>query len=212
MIAPVNPPRSLKPAIFLDRDDTLIANHAIRNRMEHPGYLYRPDLVELLPKAGEGSARFRDAGFLLVVVTNQSSVARGWCTVADVEHTHARLRELLVPYQVTLAGIYTALHSPDATLPALATDHPWRKPGGAMLTAAASDLAIDLSRSWLIGDAQRDLDAAAAAGISPSRVLIVGDHAFPSQPARPGTFAARVTDLDAAASYVLSAAAPVFQS
>lgn len=192
---------ALRPAVFLDRDDTVIANLAIGDRMAHPGYLYEASLVELLPGAAEGCAMLACAGFALVVVTNQSSVARGWCAVEDVERTNLRVRELLARRGVVLAGVYTSLHSPDGVVGvggAYASDHAWRKPRGGMIRAAAQDLGLDLGRSWLVGDAQRDVDAALDAGMKAERALVVGEREV-----RAGTYRARVSDLVGAARVIL---------
>lgn len=191
-------PRSTPAAIFLDRDDTLIANHAIATRMPHPGYLYQPELVELLPGAAEACLRLSHAGFALVVVTNQSSLARGWCSIQHIDATNLRTRELLRRQGVELDGFYTSLHSPDGVVPAYACDHPWRKPRGGMLRAAALDLGLDLTRSWMIGDAQRDVDAGLDAGLPIERTIVVG-----AQPSLT-RFGARVPDLPRAADFVLA--------
>lgn len=161
--------------MFLDRDDTVIANRALGPRMAHPGYLYEPALVELLPGAAEGCRLLKRAGFLLVIVTNQSSVARGYCGEAAIHATNARLGALLRRGAgVEIDGCYTCLHSPDGHVAPWNTDHPWRKPRGGMLRQAAADLGIDLGRSWMVGDAERDVLAALDAGIARERTIVVG--------------------------------------
>lgn len=167
----------MTPAVFLDRDDTLIANHALGSLLPHPGYLYDPALVKLLPGVPDACRELHSAGFMLVMVTNQSAPARGMCRIEDVERTNQRVRDLLASAGVPLAGVYTSTYTPDATFPAFASDHPWRKPRGGMLRAAASDLMLDISRSWMIGDARRDIEAAVDAGIALQRTIIVGTHA-----------------------------------
>lgn len=165
----------MRSAVFLDRDDTLIANAGIAARMPHAGYLYDPALVELLPGVGEACQRLKSAGYALVVVTNQSSVARGYCDVDAVEATNRRVREVLRESAgVELDGVYTCLFSPDGTVAPYNVDHPWRKPRGGMLRWASDDLRLDLSRSWMIGDAQRDIDAGLDAGLDLERTLLVG--------------------------------------
>lgn len=169
-------PGSQRAAVFLDRDDTLIANSAIGARMAHPGYLYQAELVELLAGAAEGCVQLARAGYALVVVTNQSAVARGWCRVKDVDRTNLRVRELVRRAGVELAGVYTSLHSPEGAIAGYACEHAWRKPGGGMITAAAADLGLDLGRSWMIGDAERDVQAAVAGGIAVERTIVVGER------------------------------------
>lgn len=163
----------MRPAVFLDRDDTLIANASVTAHTPHPGDLVDPALVQLLPGVAEGLALLQRAGFLLVVITNQGCVARGVCTVERVHACNNRFRELLAP--VTLDAIYVCPYHPRGTVPPYNVEHPWRKPSPGMILAARDDLDIDLSRSWMIGDAQRDLDAAITAGIAREQAVLVGE-------------------------------------
>lgn len=168
----------MRPAVFLDRDDTLIANASVTAHTAHPGDLVDPELVQLLPGVAEGLSLLQRAGFLLVVITNQGCVARGVCTVERVHACNNRLRELLAAAKpplapVTLDAIYVCPYHPRGTVPPYNVEHPWRKPAPGMLLAARDDLDIDLARSWMIGDAQRDLDAATAAGIAKERAVMV---------------------------------------
>ncbi len=156
----------MRPAVFLDRDDTLIYNRTPTADTPFPGDLFDPTLVKLLPGVPEGLCLLRDAGFLLVVVTNQGGVARGRCTLAQVSACNERLRRLVrAASGVELAGIYVCPYHPTGTTEPWNIEHPWRKPGPGMFLAAASDLGLDLARSWLIGDKDRDLEAAIAAGV-----------------------------------------------
>ena len=168
----------MRKAVFLDRDNTLNENDSIRERMRHPGYLHEVELVALMPGAAEGCARLKRAGYALVIVTNQSSVARGWCTVEQVEAVNERVRALLrAEGGVDVDGVYTALHCP----PPEGVVAPWnvesdrRKPGPGMILAAAREMGLDLTKSWMIGDAQRDVDAAVSAGIALERTVVVGE-------------------------------------
>jgi D-glycero-D-manno-heptose 1,7-bisphosphate phosphatase len=167
----------MRPAVFLDRDDTLIENRAITARSAWPGDLFDPALVRLLPGVAEGCRRLRQAGYALVVVSNQGGVARGACTVAQVEATNTRLRELLRAEGVELDGIYYCPHHPAGSVAPFNIEHAWRKPSPGMLLAAATDLGLDLSLSWMIGDSPRDSEAAVAAGIPRERALRVGTDA-----------------------------------
>ena len=83
----------MRAAVFLDRDDTLIVNRAITAGTGTPGSLFDPAMVRLMPGAGAACARLKAAGFVLVVVTNQGCVARGECTVGQVEATNRRMGE-----------------------------------------------------------------------------------------------------------------------
>lgn len=166
----------MRSAVFLDRDDTLIVNRAVTAGTAHPGSLYDPALVRLTEGAAGACARLAAAGYALVVVTNQGCVARGECSVDDVERTNARVRELVRREAgVELAGVYACYYHPKGTVRPWCVEHPWRKPGPGMLLHAATELGLDLSRSWSIGDAERDVEAALAAGIALERTVVVGD-------------------------------------
>ncbi len=162
-----------KPAIFLDRDDTIIANRDATAHTAHPGDLLDPAMVKLLPRAGEAMKMLAGTGLPLVVVTNQGGIAQGIATHALVEAVNDRLREILTGIGVRVAAVY---YSPNRELkggPAgvYNAPHAWRKPNPGMLVAAAEELDIDLSRSWMVGDAQRDIEAGIRAGLDPKRCL-----------------------------------------
>lgn len=170
-------PPILHPAVFLDRDDTLIANRAVTAATPHPGDLCSPALVSLLPTVARGLFLLKAAGFRLVVVSNQGCVARGVCSIPDVNACNDRLRELLLhEANVVLDAIYFCPHHPAGSVSPYNVEHPWRKPSPGMILAAAADLSLDLSRSWMIGDAPRDIDSAARAGIHPARCLLLSDQ------------------------------------
>jgi D-glycero-D-manno-heptose 1,7-bisphosphate phosphatase len=164
----------MRPAVFLDRDDTLMEANSLPAPPPPaaPGDVIDPALVRLLPGAREACAALKRAGFALVVVSNQGSVARGGATTAQVDRVNARLASLLGD-SVIDAFYYCPFH-PRGNVPAFTMEHPWRKPSPGMILAAAEDLSLDLARSWLVGDAERDIQAGIAAGIDPSRCLRVG--------------------------------------
>jgi len=142
-------PRRNGPALFLDRDGTLI---------EDPGYLSDPCDVRVLDGVPEALRRFAEAGHALVVVTNQSGIGRGLYGWGDYEAVAARLRDLLGGEGISLDAEYACGHAPDARCD-------WRKPAPGMILAAAERLALDLGRSLLAGDKRLDIEAAAAAGL-----------------------------------------------
>jgi D-glycero-D-manno-heptose 1,7-bisphosphate phosphatase len=145
-------------AVFLDRDGTLI---------EDRHYLGDPDGVELLPNAVEGLRLMRQVGAALVVVTNQSGVARGYFDQSAVHAVNARVTELLAADGVELAGIYVCPHGP--------TDGcDCRKPAPGLLLRAADELGLELASSYLVGDSERDVEAAKRAGATP---LLLGSDA-----------------------------------
>jgi D-glycero-D-manno-heptose 1,7-bisphosphate phosphatase len=165
----------MRPAVFLDRDDTLIEARSlpVPPPPAAAGDVFDPALVRLLPGVAEACGRLRGAGFVLIVVSNQGSVARGAASLTDVECTNGRVRELIP----TLSAFYFCPFHPQGRVPELAREHPWRKPGPGMMQAAGAELGLDLARSWLVGDAQRDIEAGTAAGLSPGRCLLVGPGA-----------------------------------
>ena len=176
-------------AVFLDRDGTLV---------EEVPYLHRPEQVALLPGAAAAMRALADAGFALVVVTNQAGVARGHYGEAAVAATHRRLAELLAAEDVALDGIWYCPHHPEGQVPAYARACPGRKPRPGMLHAAAAALALDLGRSWLIGNHPDDAAAAQAAGATPLFVT-TGDGAARPAPAAVPAY----PDLPAAAAAIL---------
>jgi D,D-heptose 1,7-bisphosphate phosphatase len=146
-----------RPAVFFDRDNTLIAND---------GYLGDPRGVVLIEGAADAIARARQLGYATVVFTNQSGVARGMFTEEKVHAVNARLDELLLDHNraaVIDRHEYCPYH-PEAVIEAYRKDSDLRKPKPGMILQAAQRLALDLSRSWVIGDAPRDIQAGNAAG------------------------------------------------
>ena len=165
----------MRAAVFLDRDDTLIVNRAITARTAHPGSLYDPELVRLMPGAATACRALKGAGYALVVVTNQGAVARGQCTIAQVEQTNTRMCEIVrAETGVDLDAVYYCPYHPKGTVAPWNTEHPERKPAPGMLLRAMRELEIDAARSWMIGDAERDIQAAIAAGIAVERTIVVG--------------------------------------
>ncbi len=146
-----------RPAVFFDRDNTLIANS---------GYLGEPSGVVLIDGAADAVARARRLGFAIVIVSNQSGVARGLFNEEAVQAVNARLDQVLGeanPAAVIDRHEFCPFH-PEAVVDRYRQDSDHRKPKPGMILRAARQLALDLHRSWLIGDTARDIDAGAAAG------------------------------------------------
>lgn len=167
----------MRAAVFLDRDDTLIENAALPwAEIGTPrGDLCDPHYVRLLPGVLEACTTLAQAGFALVVVSNQGLVARGVGTLADVEKTNQRVASLLESNgKPLIERFYVCPYHPNGRVEPFAREHPWRKPSPGMILAARDDLGLDLARSWMVGDAIRDVEAGRAAGIAPDRCLRVG--------------------------------------
>jgi histidinol-phosphate phosphatase family protein len=186
---------SLQPAVFLDKDGTLVRDVP---------YNVDPRLIELAPGAGKGLLRLAESGFSLVVVSNQSGVARGLFEEKALDAVEARLRQLLEEIPVELAGFYYCPHHPEGTVDEYRTACTCRKPAPGMLLQAARDLALDLSRSWLIGDILDDIEAGRSAGCR--TVLVDAGHEteWLSGPSRIPHYIA--TDLADAAGFIARAA------
>lgn len=145
----------MTPAVLIDRDGTLI---------EEVSYLSHPDQVRLFPGAAAALSRIQSAGFRVAVVTNQSAVARGMIDESRLAEIHREMEAQLAHEGVTLDGIFTCPHLPDASVERYRLDCNCRKPRPGLLLEAARTLDLDLSRSWMIGDRIRDLEAGRAAG------------------------------------------------
>jgi D-glycero-D-manno-heptose 1,7-bisphosphate phosphatase len=142
-------------AVFLDRDGTV---------MDDPGYLADPAGVKLLPGVDLAIKSLRQAGYKIVVVTNQSGVARGLLSEETLEKIHAELRRKLAEKGAMLDAIYYCPFHPEGSVPQYTKDSDLRKPSPGMLYKAAEELDLDVRASWMIGDAGRDMAAGRAAG------------------------------------------------
>ncbi len=145
----------LRPAVFLDRDGTLNVE---------VDYLHRVEDVALVPGSAEAIAELNRRGIPVVVVTNQSGIGQGRFGWEAFEAVTVRLAELLAAHGARLDATYVAPHSPKGRDAYHHPDHPDRKPNPGMLHRAAREHRLDLSRSWMIGDKDIDLEAGRAAG------------------------------------------------
>ena len=142
-------------AIFLDRDDTLI---------EDPGYINKPNQVKLLDGVPEALIELRAMGYMLIVVSNQSAVARGMVSEKTLSEIHDRLSQLLNEKGAYLDRIYYCPYHPDGVVPKYCKESDWRKPNPGMMLAAADEMDIDLTESWCIGNSDSDIEAGLRAG------------------------------------------------
>jgi D-glycero-D-manno-heptose 1,7-bisphosphate phosphatase len=163
-----------RPAVFFDRDNTLLACDE---------YLGDPDKVVPIPGAAEAVARARRMGYATVVISNQSGVARGDFGEDAVRAVNARMDELLRrenPDAIVDRHEFCPYH-PDASIERYRrANSPLRKPAPGMLYSAAEAMDLDLKRSWLVGDAPRDIEAGHAAGC---RTILFTDPSLKSSPA-----------------------------
>lgn len=160
-------------AIFLDRDDTLI---------EDLGYINHPDQVKLLNGVAEALIEFGAMGYKLIVVSNQSGIARGIVSEKALGEIHNRLKQLLAERGAQLDRIYYCPYHPDAVIARYRKESNWRKPNPGMLLAAADEMDIDLSWSWMIGNSSRDIEAGLQAGCK----TILTNHASHYKQHKPG--------------------------
>lgn len=150
-------PALLRPALFLDRDGVL---------NEDRGYVYRWEDFHWIAGARETVAAFNAAGWLVIVVTNQSGVGRGYYTEDAMHALHARMAEDLAAAGAHIDAFYHAPQHPEALTDAYRhPDPPLRKPNPGMILQALQDWPIDRETSLMIGDKPSDLEAALRAGV-----------------------------------------------
>ena len=170
-------------ALFLDRDGTLA---------EPRHYPRLPEELVIYEGIGDRLRQLQAAGFRLVVVTNQSGLARGYFDGPALDQMHAHLTSELNQFGVRLDGIYHCPHHPDGVVPELAYRCECRKPQPGMVLRAAAELDIDPRRSWLIGDILDDVEAGNRVGC---RTVLVDLHteSSPTDPIRRPDYIARDT-------------------
>jgi D-glycero-D-manno-heptose 1,7-bisphosphate phosphatase len=144
-----------RKAVFLDKDGTLVENRPFNGIAES---------FVLLPGTMEGLQMLHQAGYLLVVVTNQGGVAQGSITEGNLADIEVALRIRLASANIPLAGFYYCPHHPEGLIPRYSIHCSCRKPQSGLLHQAARELRIDLARSWMIGDILHDVEAGRSAG------------------------------------------------
>ena len=181
--------RSRRPAVFLDRDGTLIVE---RN------YLADPAGIEIVPGAIDALAELQKAGFLLVIVTNQSGIARGLYSEDDFRAVQNALEATLSEKGVCIDATYHCPHHPEFSGPCEC-----RKPGPGMYRSAEHDLGADLAASFYVGDRVKDVEPAAAFG-GTGILVLTGYGVSERNAVPPGTRI--VADVAAAAAEILRSA------
>jgi D-glycero-D-manno-heptose 1,7-bisphosphate phosphatase len=145
----------LRPAVFFDRDGTLI---------EESGYIDRLERVRIFSHAAEALVVLKQAGYALVMITNQSGIAQGMVDVPTVERIHAHIEAHFAAAGAPIDRTYYCPHHPKGIIEAWRGECECRKPLPGMAHAAARDLGLDLTRSYVIGDRWRDVAVANAVG------------------------------------------------
>jgi D-glycero-D-manno-heptose 1,7-bisphosphate phosphatase len=182
----------MERAVFLDKDGTLI---------EDVPYNVDPELIRLMPRAGEALAALRAAGYKLIVVSNQSGVARGRFPEWALDAVKDRLAALLARHDVSFDGFYYCPHHPAGVVPEYAIECGCRKPAPGMVLAAAAEHGIDLAQSWLVGDILNDVEAGRRAGCRTILLDNGNETEWEMNELRAPDFV--VTDLQAAADRIL---------
>ncbi len=185
-------PDSQRRAVFLDRDGTIV---------EDPGYLHKPEQVRVLATAADGIRRLNRAGYLVVVVTNQSGIARGLYSVADYRAVEKRLGDVLAEDRARIDASYFCPHHPQAPEPCAC-----RKPRTKLFLDAQAALGIDFTRSWWVGDRLSDVQPARALGGKTILVATGQGNLHQGQARALGVTV--VADLGSAASEILRVTTP----
>ncbi|MBI1325391.1 D-glycero-beta-D-manno-heptose 1,7-bisphosphate 7-phosphatase [bacterium] len=176
-----------KPAIFLDRDGTLI---------EERHYLSEPAQVSIFPGAIEALSQLSQAGYALVIVTNQSGIGRGLFTEDQLAIVHRHLEKSLADGGVSLDGIYHCPHAPDQACEC-------RKPLPGLVRRACDDLGLDPARSWVIGDKPADVALGMNVGARPILVLTGYGESSRTAPEVAAASAHIAEDLPSATRFIL---------
>lgn len=171
----------MRKVAFLDRDGVINIDHA---------YVSRKEDFELVNGVLEAAARLSDAGYALVIVTNQSGIGRGYYTVQDFEALNIYMCRLFEKAGAPIAGIYFCPHHPEKAIGPYKTICTCRKPAPGMILRAAEELSIDLTQSILFGDKESDMLAAKNAGI-PRRILLGKDGLQKPEPSASCTAVSR---------------------
>jgi D-glycero-D-manno-heptose 1,7-bisphosphate phosphatase len=149
-------------ALFLDRDGVVVADTR---------YLGRPEDLRMMEGAASAIARCNDLNIPVVLVTNQSGIARGFYDWDGFRAVQAALSASLAAAGARLDAVLACAYHAEGAAPLRSANHPWRKPNPGMIITAADHMGLDLSRSWIIGDSVSDITAGATAGLAGGTLL-----------------------------------------
>lgn len=180
------------PAIFIDRDGTINAGTT---------RVICPEQLIVLPEAISAIKQLNEAGFLVIVITNQSGIARGLVTAETLAMINQKLTDVLSQGGAKIDALYFCPHHPDYDL-----DCDCRKPKTGLIEQACRDFNIDLKNSWLIGDTTGDMETARRAGLQ--SILVKTGYGGEDQ-SYPGSINYIAKDIAEAAAYILKSAKPI---
>jgi D-glycero-D-manno-heptose 1,7-bisphosphate phosphatase len=183
----------LKRAVFLDRDGTINVEKE---------YLHRIEDFEFLPGAPQAIRRLNEAGLLVLVVTNQSGIGRGYYSAEEVETLHGHLQSQLNALGARIDGFYLCPHHPTEGVGDYRVACDCRKGEPGLLLRAAEDFGIDLASSWMVGDKAADIEAGVRAGCRP--ILVLTGYGRRERPVLAGGGVAVCEDLMAATDLILA--------
>ena len=155
------------PTLFLDRDGVLVKD---------VGYPITPADIEWIPEAFEALRLIKNSGYRLIIVTNQSAVARGYATFSELVTTQSFISDRFRAEGCEFDAVYVAPTHPDGSVWPFNRHSTWRKPGAGMIKQAIADFNIDVGAAALVGDSVRDLEAGNACNLG--YLIGYGDHDF----------------------------------
>jgi D-glycero-D-manno-heptose 1,7-bisphosphate phosphatase len=155
------------PALFLDRDGVIVADTR---------YLGRPEDLRMIQGAAAAIAQCNALEIPVVLVTNQSGIARGYYDWNSFRNVQVAMSEALAAAGAHIDAVLACAYHADGRAPLRIADHPWRKPNPGMILEAARRMGVDLSRSWIVGDTVSDLVAGKTAGLMGGTLIISEDQ------------------------------------
>ncbi len=182
-----------RKAVFLDRDGTMV---------REVNYLSRPEDAELLPGAGRAIAGLRKAGFAVVVISNQSGIARGYFTHDDLQAVQDEITRQLAEHGAEIDGWYNCVHHPHGEVEEFRMVCGCRKPEPGLVYQAADEMDLELDGSYMAGDRHRDVACGNAAGLISILVRSGQDDGEPTEDIQRPDYVA--DDLAQAAQWILA--------